>query len=284
MAKRKSSPALDLIEIVAWLPWWVGVSLAIASYLWLHGVATTPMPVTSDPAQIAHFTIVALYRSAAGVGQYVLPIIFLAGAGLSAWQRHRGRSLAASVASSESTRPLEDISWQQFEQLVGEAFRQQGYSVIERGGAGADGGIDLVLRKAGRKYLVQCKQWKSTRVGVAVIRELYGVMKASAADGGFVVTSGRFTDEARAFAKQQAVVLIEGAQLETMLRRAAAKSEPAPAQAVGEDPQAPAEAVKPICPLCSSAMTRREAKRGAHAGRSFWGCTAYPKCRGTRPS
>jgi restriction system protein len=29
-------------------------------------------------------------------------------------------------------------------------------------------------------------------------------------------------------------------------------------------------------------MKRRTAKRGAHAGRDFWGCTDYPTCRGTR--
>ena len=36
------------------------------------------------------------------------------------------------------------------------------------------------------------------------------------------------------------------------------------------------------CPLCSSEMVRREAKRGTNAGKSFWGCTQYPRCKGTR--
>jgi restriction system protein len=38
----------------------------------------------------------------------------------------------------------------------------------------------------------------------------------------------------------------------------------------------------PSCPVCSSAMQRREAKRGANAGNSFWGCSDYPRCKGTR--
>lgn len=30
------------------------------------------------------------------------------------------------------------------------------------------------------------------------------------------------------------------------------------------------------------AMVKRVAKTGAHAGREFWGCVSYPKCRGAR--
>jgi restriction system protein len=40
----------------------------------------------------------------------------------------------------------------------------------------------------------------------------------------------------------------------------------------------------PNCPVCSSAMKLRNAKRGANAGSSFWGCTGYPQCKGTRPA
>ncbi len=62
--------------------------------------------------------------------------------------------------------------WRQFERLVGEAFRRQGYSVEETGLGGADGGIDLILRKDGRRTLVQCKQWKRQQVGVSVARNV----------------------------------------------------------------------------------------------------------------
>jgi len=64
---------------------------------------------------------------------------------------------------------------------------------------------------------VQCKQWRSYKVGVGVIREHFGVMTAERADGGFVVTSGRFTDEARVFAKGFHIELIEGEALFRMI-------------------------------------------------------------------
>lgn len=37
------------------------------------------------------------------------------------------------------------------------------------------------------------------------------------------------------------------------------------------------------CPKCGSKMVLRTAKRGANAGNQFWGCSAYPTCRSTRP-
>jgi ATP-dependent DNA helicase RecQ len=37
----------------------------------------------------------------------------------------------------------------------------------------------------------------------------------------------------------------------------------------------------PACPKCSSAMTLRTARQGPNAGEQFWGCTKYPKCKGT---
>lgn len=40
----------------------------------------------------------------------------------------------------------------------------------------------------------------------------------------------------------------------------------------------------PACPLCGKAMVQRTARRGPHAGQAFWGCSAYPDCKGTRPS
>ena len=38
----------------------------------------------------------------------------------------------------------------------------------------------------------------------------------------------------------------------------------------------------PHCPVCNALMVKRLARRGVSAGSSFWGCSNYPKCRGTR--
>jgi restriction system protein len=184
------------------------------------------------------------------------------------------------VAISPAASALDGMTWQQFERLVGEAFRLQGYQVIETGGGGADGGVDLVLTRDGEKHLVQCKQWRAFKVGVDVVRELYGVMAAKGAAGGFVVTSGRFTDEAVAFAQGRNVRLLDGPKLHGLLqqaRQAAAADVPStsPSEVAGPGSI-------PSCPVCSRHMTRRLARKGFNAGRAFWGCTGYPTCKGTR--
>ena len=115
----------------------------------------------------------------------------------------------------------------QFEQLVGEGFRLQGYTVTETGGVGVgDGGVDLVLRRGTETFLVQCKQWRAFKIGVDVVRELFGVMAAKGAAGGFVVTSGTFTADATAFASGRNVILINGTKLHEMIRNAQVSTVP----------------------------------------------------------
>jgi restriction system protein len=45
------------------------------------------------------------------------------------------------------------------------------------------------------------------------------------------------------------------------------------------DPPDPTRCI-PRCPQCGNAMVQRTAKTGKNAGKQFWGCTAYPECRG----
>ncbi len=39
----------------------------------------------------------------------------------------------------------------------------------------------------------------------------------------------------------------------------------------------------PACPVCGGVMVLRAVRRGIKTGSRFWGCAAYPECRGTRP-
>jgi restriction system protein len=70
-------------------------------------------------------------------------------------------AVVTDVAKGKGADALDGMSWREFEILVGEAFRLQGYGVTEIGGGGADGGVDLVLKKGSEKFLVHCKQWKA---------------------------------------------------------------------------------------------------------------------------
>jgi len=44
----------------------------------------------------------------------------------------------------------------------------------------------------------------------------------------------------------------------------------------------PPKIAAPDCPLCGKPLALRTAKKGPHAGSQFWGCSAYPQCKGTR--
>lgn len=285
------------MDLLAMLPWWAGVLLAPIAFWVLHGVATQPAVVSTIPGQMAPGLIATMWKAMAGVGQYLVPVMCLIAAGASALRRQQRRQLLANTANSTAADVLDGMTWQQFELLVGEAFRRQGYRVVETGGGGADGGIDLVLAKPAEngqeKVLVQCKQWRALKVGVDVVRELYGVMAARGATGGIVVTSGRFTDEAVQFAQGRNVRLIDGGKLRGMVgvvpagrggaggKRGTAGQRNAES-AVAAASAAPATGTVPGCPTCGKPMVLRAARRGANAGSGFWGCSGFPGCRGTR--
>lgn len=275
MSRRKESALADLFEITARVPWWVGVVLAVASYGLLHQVATMTNVYPANSKGVGDFVGKQLYIALAFYFQYILPVIFFAGAVASAFKRRRRESLHTRTATAGTRESLDTMSWSDFEKLVGEYFRHKGFSVTETGGGGADGGVDLILTRGTDRYVVQCKQWKARQVGVAPVRELFGVMAASGAVGGYVVTSGVFTDEAKRFAEGREIELIAGEQLARLIReQSAIVTQPAAAPA----PQAP------LCPKCVERMVLRTARRGGNAGSDFWGCPRFPDCRGTRPA
>jgi restriction system protein len=262
-----------LIDLTALVPWWAGVALAGISYFVLHSFASMPNAAPSDVKALGQFASRQLWIGLSSVFQWVLPVVFLLGAGLSVFKRAKRERLHAEVAGARSRGALESMKWSEFEMLVGEMFRRRGFTVIERGGNGPDGGVDLELLLDKDRYFVQCKQWKSQKVGVAVVRELYGVMAAEGAVGGFVVASGTYTDDARSFAEGRAIELVATDELLRLIGSTATsdtRAEPAP------------DSVAPSCPNCSAEMVLRTAKKGANAGQQFWGCGRYPACRGTR--
>ena len=138
----------------------------------------------------------------------------------------------------------------------------------------ADGGVDLVLTRAGETTVVQAKHWRSDRVGVQLVRELYGVQRAMHAQHlMFVVSMGRYTADARRFAAKVGMTLVDGDELLRIISTGL----------VGEalELPVPAAAATPACPACGAEMVRRTARQGRFAGEEFLGCARFPACRGT---
>jgi restriction system protein len=180
---------------------------------------------------------------------------------------------------------IRQMSWREFELLVGEVYRQQGYRVEETGGSGPDGGVDLILRRNGETVLVQCKRWKeSSKVGAPAVRQLLGAVMRDRATRGIFVTCSGFTAEAIAEMRGQPIELVDGAALLELVKQAQGQTAPAQAAPLQEMPPPVKDtpAAPPLCPKCGEPMQKRTARSGANSGSQFWGCPAFPRCRGVR--
>jgi restriction system protein len=293
-----------LMEIGSKLPWQVGVALAVTSGLVFHFVAAA-YSLPPKVASTADFGSVVVQQGIHTISyflQFIVPAGFGIGAMVSALKRSRSGTLLEAAQANPKV-AITSVSWRDFERLVGEAFRRQGFTVTGFGGNGPDGGVDLGLSRNGQRFLVQCKHWRKRQVGVTVVRELNGVMSAQRAHGGFVVTGGEFTREAREFARTTKIELIDGSALAELIgsnwgqnaagcgneidgarptireaSRSRASDPPMPSE--GSPDVLPEEKLAPECPRCGTVMVERKAGRGKFAGKAFWGCRQYPKCSG----
>ena len=216
MARRRKSAIEDFLTLVSKAPWPVGVGLAVVSFLVLNHIAQGDPLQGSSVSDISNTVIPNLAITVAGIARFLLPALFLiAATGSFIRARRSARTFAA--AAAEPRHGVANLDWRAFERLVNELFRRRGFSVKHTGGSGADGGVDIELRRDGELFLVQCKHWRARKVPVATVRELYGTMTAAQASGGFVVTSGEFTSAAAEFAHGRNIELLNGTVLAARL-------------------------------------------------------------------
>lgn len=150
----------------------------------------------------------------------LLAILALCSAVATLWGYTRRRLRRRSLwARQRDLATLKAMTWQEFELLVGETFRRLGYRITETGGGGADGGADLIVVKRGRRFVIQCKHYRTGRVGAPVVREMVGVAVHEKAQGAFVVTVGSFTKAAQAFALGKPLHLVDGKQLLALIEK-----------------------------------------------------------------
>ena len=269
MARRKQG----LFESLTSVPWPVGIVVGVLGFVALHygigwflSASGNRILVPLGKALSSNNVLTVLAWLCLGICWLAALVSFIG--------RRKRKHLLETRAGLDSIRAM---SWREFEILVGEAFRRQGYRVEETGLGGADGGIDLRLSKDGRITLVQCKQWRSQRVDVKVVREMYGLLTHHSADAIKIVAVGEFTPDAQRFAQGKPIELIRGDALLSMIREAQASASAHPSAPNAEPASTDAAA---DCPKCGAPMVKRTNRR---TGDAFWGCANYPDCRGTRP-
>ena len=238
----------DLVQ----MPWWVSATASAALFV-VPRIVVFLVPSWSLLAlAMPALTIFALILFAVAVLSF-----------FRSWGQDRQLDGQLSIET------IRELSWKQFEELLAAAYRRQGYTVKENLGGGADGGIDLWLRRDRELVLVQCKHWKKYTVDVRVVREMFGLMHMKGAHRIIIVSSGRFTPEAIHEAMGKPIELVDEPKLLQLIREVQSESRI----------EARLEAAESLCPKCGQALVLRVARKGVHAGSAFLGCSDYPRCR-----
>lgn len=297
MVRKRRDSLLDILsQLFIAVPWWLGLIATVLVFV-LFRSAVTPLLTkllsqsSGDPTRESVFSTVTPFLT----GFFPLAAPWIAGlVGLVWIGSLYGKLLRRNLLRHGSTiKAIRRYSWQEFELLITEYFRRQGFSVEERGGSSPDGGIDIIVRKGGQTYLVQCKHWRAHKVGVKYIRELLGVVTAQKAQGGIFVTTGIFTPDAIDFAQTNTIQLIDAERLVPMIRAVQGESQQAPSIPTRLQANPPAAKSElhpqvhetrgaPACPKCGIPMVLRTASKGSNAGQQFCGCANFPKCREIR--
>ena len=184
---------------------------------------------------------------------------------------------------------LKLLDWEQFELLIAEIYRREGFSVEEKGGRGPDGGIDIKAKAPnGEVHIIQCKHYRTSKVGVKFVRELYGVLYRESADKAVLVATGDYTNDAVEFAKGQNIELIDGKKLVQRIKSLNSKqllNEISNAEKISTESRTPTKEPlinsSKLCPKCGAELTKRISRRGSNRGNEFWGCSKFPQCKYT---
>jgi restriction system protein len=150
------------------------------------------------------FGATRLFLAAEFAAFAALPFVVIAA--WAGWQQLRAPSAKRIAATLER---LTAMSREGFTAALEEGFRGQGYEVIRPGGAQ----VDLELRRDGKVSLVGCRRWKAVRTGVEPLRELHAAGRAREAHELIYVAAGEITGQARAFAEENKIRLLHGAEL-----------------------------------------------------------------------
>lgn len=100
---------------------------------------------------------------------------------------------------------IHQLHHRKFEELIAEIFKKKGYEVTLTPQT-RDGGKDIIAVYNSpfghQMFIVKCKKYKEDyKVGVELVRSLYGVKSAERYTQAILVTSSSFTEDAKRFVK-----------------------------------------------------------------------------------
>jgi restriction system protein len=177
-------PRNSLFAILLRSPWWVSLLLAFGMFAALR--------MFFAPGIAAFFALPFL-----AIGLYA------------AFQQFSRPSESRVAATLERAR---ELPWEGFRAALEEAYRGQGFTATR-----TEGVADLHLARDGLVTLVACKRWKAMRTGIESLREFDAASKERGAHARVYVAVGEITDNARAFAQEKRINLLQEEELAKML-------------------------------------------------------------------
>ena len=105
------------------------------------------------------------------------------------------------------------LSGEGFVSALESGFRREGYAVTRM-----DRGADLVLTREGITTLVACKRWKAVRAGIEPLREFEAATREHGAVRRMYIAVGEVTENARVFASERNIRLVQEEELARLLR------------------------------------------------------------------
>lgn len=182
---RWQLPRNSLFAILARQPWWVSAAIAVGSFGGLRLLI---------PEGMALFAAVPF----AGIAIYAL---------VQQLRRPGAKRVAKTLERARG------LSGDGFVSALETGFRREGYAVTRM-----DGAADLVLRREGLVTLVACKRWKAMRAGIEPLREFDAATREHGAVGRMYVAAGEVTENARTFAAERNIRLVQEEELARLLR------------------------------------------------------------------
>lgn len=169
---------------------------------------------------------------------------------------------------------LKELEWKLFEDVCMEYLKLKNCDASVTS-IGADGGMDMKVSDNNGNVIAiaQCKAWNKP-IGVSLVRELYGVMAAERVKHGIFLTTSDFSNDAKEFAKGKALMLIDGEEFVSVINRLEDEDNKKINKLVYQG-----DHKTPTCVNCNIKLIKRSTKKGPNAGRGFWGCINYPKCK-----
>jgi restriction system protein len=120
---------------------------------------------------------------------------------------------------------LAAMDWQDFEHLIRELFEKEFSgrgAEVKITQASRDRGVDAIVFDPdpihGGKYVIQAKRYTNT-VDVSAVRDLCAVVNKEGASRGILVTTSTYGGDAYAFANNEPVTLLNGAELLGLLKK-----------------------------------------------------------------